>query len=186
MDTVINMDLVDLIVEKRFLGQEFLTWLWFKSDERGGTVYVPDHGDVQVLFERHLLLESSDEGDQLGKVICQGPQAELQEARTGLAVGKKLEQARMVIRRGDHEWRLSLKGSMLEYRSVRPPKTMSQSEESDDPAAREGLILDRIGLFETLARIIDDLFRLYLASRLSDGWPGELEKIRAWTSRDRA
>jgi hypothetical protein len=40
------MDLVDLIVEKRFLGQEFLAWLWFKSEERGGSVEVPGRGDV--------------------------------------------------------------------------------------------------------------------------------------------
>lgn len=174
------MDLVDLIAEKRFLGQEFLTWLWFKSDERGGSIDVPTHGDIQVLFERHLLLEYAD-GDLLEKVICQGPQAELQEARTGLAVGKKLEQARMIVRLGDHEWRLTIKGSMLEYRSVRPPKTMSQSEESNDPAAQEGLLLDRIGLFETLARILDDLFRMYLEVRVSADWPAELEHIRAWT-----
>lgn len=32
------MDLVDLMVEKRFVGQEFLTWLWWKSEERGGSV----------------------------------------------------------------------------------------------------------------------------------------------------
>ncbi len=35
------MDLVDLIEEKRFLGQEFLTWLWWKSEERGGVVALP-------------------------------------------------------------------------------------------------------------------------------------------------
>ena len=35
------MDLVDLIQEKRFLGQEFLAWLWFKSEERGGPVDIP-------------------------------------------------------------------------------------------------------------------------------------------------
>ena len=40
------MDLVDLITEKRFLGQEFLTWLWYKSEERGGSVNLPGRGDV--------------------------------------------------------------------------------------------------------------------------------------------
>ncbi len=38
------MDLVDLIAEKRFLGQEFLTWLWWKSEERGGSVSLPGPG----------------------------------------------------------------------------------------------------------------------------------------------
>ena len=50
------MDLVDLIAEKRFLGQEFLTWLWWKSEERGGSVEVAGRGDVGVVFEKHMLL----------------------------------------------------------------------------------------------------------------------------------
>jgi hypothetical protein len=173
------MDLVDLIAEKRFLGQEFLTWLWYKSDERGGSVYLPSAGDILLVFEKHMLLEYG-EGDAFEKLICQGLQAELQEARTGLAMGKKLEQARLLLRRGDYEWKFTLKASMLEFRSVRLPKTMSQAEESDDPAALEGMLLDRIGLFEELIRTIDELFRMFLALRTGEGWQEELIRLKAW------
>lgn len=173
------MDLVDLIAEKRFLGQEFLTWLWFKSEERGGAINLPGEGDIQVVFEKHLLLEHG-EGTSREKVICHGLQAELKEARTGLATGKKIEQARIYLARNDYEWRLSLKGSLLEYRNVKPPKAMSQSEESGDPAAQEGRFLDRIGMLEILTRTIDELFRIFLKTRVSPEWPGELAKIRAW------
>jgi len=40
------MDLVDIIAEKYFLGQEFLTWLWYKSEERGGAIELPGIGDL--------------------------------------------------------------------------------------------------------------------------------------------
>ncbi len=174
------MDLVDLIAEKRFLGQEFLTWLWYKSDERGGSIYLPGAGgDILLIFEKHLLLEYG-EGEAFEKLICQGLQAELQEARTGLAMGKKLEQARILLRRGDYEWKFTLKGSMMEYRSVRLPKTMSQTEESEDPAAVEGMLLERIGLIEELVRTIDGLFRMFLALRTGNDWPGELGRVREW------
>ncbi len=73
------MDLVDLIQEKRFLGQEFLAWLWYKSEERGGSVEVPGRGDVLVVFEKHMLLEYG-EGEANEKVICRGLQTELKEA----------------------------------------------------------------------------------------------------------
>lgn len=173
------MDLVDLIAEKRFLGQEFLTWLWYKSDERGGSVYLPSTGDILLVFEKHLLLEYG-EGDALEKLICQGLQSELQEARTGLSMGKKLEQARILLRRGDYEWKFTLKGSMMEFRSVRLPKTMTQAEEGEDAAAVEGRLLDRIGLYEELLRTVDELFRMFLAQRVGAGWPEELEKVRTW------
>ena len=174
-----QMDLVDLLEEKRFLGQEFLTWLWFKSDERGGTVFVPDIGDVQVVFEKHMLLEYG-EGEAHEKLICQGLQTELKEARTGLAMGKKLEQARILLAKDNYEWNLTLKASLLEFRSVKPPKTMASSEEGDDPAAVEGRLLDKIGLLEEAVNTIDELFRLFLKSRVSPDWDKECARMRAW------
>ena len=67
----------------------------------------------------------------------------------------------------------------MEYRSVRPPKTMESAEEFDE-AAREGRILDRIGLLEIMVRTIDELFRMFLKTRLSKGWEGEKDRIRGW------
>lgn len=173
------MDLVDLITEKRFVGQEFLTWLWFKSDERGGTILLPGAGDIQLVFEKHMLLEFG-EGESLEKIVCQGRQTELREARTGLAMGKKLEQARILLARDNHEWHLTLKGSMLELRSVKTPKTMASSEEGDSPEAVEGRLLDKIGMLEIAMRTIDELYRMFLTIRTGPEWDAELEKIRNW------
>ncbi|MEW6427703.1 MAG: hypothetical protein AB1568_06685 [Thermodesulfobacteriota bacterium] len=173
------MDLVDLIAEKRFLGQEFLAWLWYKSDERGGTIRLPSAGDIVLVFEKHLLLEYG-EGEALEKVICQGLQAELREARTGLALGKKPEQARLRIGIDAYEYLVTVKGSTMEYRSVKLPKTMNAAEELDEQAAREGMLLDRIGLYERLVRSIDELFRMFIEVRTGDRWPEEVAHIRSW------
>jgi recombination associated protein RdgC len=174
------MDLVDLMVEKRFLGQEFTTWLWYKSEERGGAVYLENTGtDIEVLFEKHILLESG-EGESYEKLICQGLQAELQEARTGLAMGKKIEQARIMLTRDDHEFHFSLKGSLFEFRSVRLPKTLTDSDESGDPESTAGRLLDRIGLYEIPMRTIDELFVMFLKKRVGEAWPAELDKLRNW------
>ena len=173
------MDLVDLIAEKRFLGQEFITWLWFKSEERGGAVELPGLGDVTVVFEKHMLLEYG-EGDAHEKIICQGLQAEMNEARTGLRMGKKLEQARILLGRGEFEWNLTIRASMFDFKSVKTPKTVASSDESDDPAAVEGRILEKISLYEQALQLMDELFRVYLHLRLSADWPAELERLRRW------
>ncbi len=177
-----QMDLVDLIEEKRFVGQEFLTWLWFKSDERGGTVMVPSIGDVQIVFEKHMLLEYG-EGESHEKVICQGLQTELKEARTGLATGKKLEQARILLGKNDYEWHLTMKASLMEFRSVKLPKTMAGSEEGNDPAAVEARLLDRIFLLEEAISTMDELYRMFLKIRISQDWPAEVSKVRAWVNK---
>jgi len=173
------MDLVDLIHEKRFLGQEFLAWLWYKSEERGGSVEVPGRGDVLVVFEKHMLLEYG-EGDASEKVICRGLQTELKEARAGLGLAKKPEQARIRLAWGDYEFSVTLAAAIFEFRNVRLPKTAGSEEDDGRAESLEGRILERIALFEQLTRLVDDLFRMYINVRASQLWNEELVKIRAW------
>ena len=174
------MDLVDLIAEKRFLGQEFLTWLWWKSEERGGTIELPTMGDVTVVFEKHMLLEFG-EGESSEKIICSGLQAELQEARTGLQMGKKLEQARIVLGHKSYEYSFTLAAALMEFRNVRLPKTeATESDRGENPEEVEGMILERIFLFEELIRLINVIFLKFLQLRLSEEWHDELIKVRAW------
>lgn len=176
------MDLVDLIDEKRFLGQEFLTWLWWKSEERGGSILLPERGDITVIFEKHMLLEYG-EGDTSEKLVCSGLQAELQEARTGLQVGKKLEQARIQIVHAEQEYNFTLAAALMEFRNVKLPKTAgTEGGISNDPEETEGMILERIFLFEELIRLVNELFRLFLKIRVAEQWPEELQKIRSWVN----
>ena len=177
------MDLVDIISEKRFLGQEFLTWLWYKSEERGGSVFVPGSGDIQLVFEKHMLLESGA-GESLERLICKGLQTELQEARTGLRMGKKLEQARIYLAKGEHEWRLTLGATLFEYRNMSLPRTVSPNEEAADPFAWEAKILERIGMSEEALHTVDELFRMFLQLRTSGDWPQELARLKGWIARN--
>nr|WP_320011308.1 hypothetical protein [uncultured Desulfobulbus sp.] len=173
------MDLVDLIQEKRFLGQEFLAWLWFKSEERGGSVDVPGRGDVLVIFEKHMLLEYG-EGEASEKVICRGLQTELREARAGLSLAKKPEQARLRLGYGDYEFGVTLSAAIFEFRNIRLPKTVDSADEGKDAESAEGRILERIALFEQLTALVGDLFRMFIKIRASNLWNEELVKIRAW------
>ncbi len=179
------MDLVDLIAEKRFVGQEFLTWLWWKSEERGGGVHLEGYGDIVISFEKHMLLEFG-EGEYSEKIICSGLQAELREARTGLQMGKKLEQARIKLVYGDYEWNFTLAAALMEFRSVKLPKT-AETEGSDDNAEEvEGMILERVFLFEELIRVVNQLFKQFLLVRIGDGWRQELLSLREWVSQQGA
>ena len=177
------MDLVDIISEKKFLGQEFLTWLWYKSEERGGAVFLPGSGDIQLVFEKYMILESG-EGESLERLICKGLQTELREARTGLRMGKKLEQARIYLARGDYEWRLTLGATLFEYRNVVLPRTVAASDEGSDPVAVEAKTLERIGMSEEALRTVDELFRLFLTLRTGRDWAEELAAVKRWISRD--
>ena len=173
------MDLVDLITEKRFLGQEFLTWLWYKSEEHGGSIYLPGRGDVLVVFEKHMLLEYG-EGEEREKVICRGLQTELKEARAGLSLAKKPEQARLRLGWGDQEFGVTLTAAVFEFRNIRLPKTVDSADEGEGPEHLEARLLERIALFELLCSLVLDLFALFIDIRASQQWPQELAGIRTW------
>ena len=174
------MDLVDLIEEKRFVGQEFLAWLWFKSEERGGSIELPGRGDIEVTFEKHMLLEYGN-GPESEKLICRGLQTELKEARAGLALGKKPEQARIKISSNDYEFSITLTAATMEFRSVRLPKTAGAGDgDGDDHESFEGQVLERISLFEEGTELVNELFRLFISIRASNSWSDELVKVRAW------
>jgi len=177
------MDLVDLIAEKRFIGQEFLTWLWWKSEERGGSVALDGSGnlagDITVVFEKHLLLEYG-EGESSEKCICSGLQSELKEGRTGLVMGKKLEQARIQLVRDDYEWNFTMAAGVMEFRNIKLPKTAAAQEGGENPEEAEGRVLERVFLFEEMVRLVQALFRMFLEVRVGQGWKDELVRIRKW------
>jgi hypothetical protein len=176
------MDLVDIIAEKKFLGQEFLTWLWWKSEERGGSVSLPGKGDISIVFEKHMLLEYG-EGTASEKLICRGLQTELKEARTGMFMGKKLEQARIRLEQDQYEWSFTLAAGMMEFRNVRLPKTAAtEGDAANKKEEMEGMILERLYLFEELIRIVNALFRIFLQVRICSNWKDEVVKIRQWVN----
>jgi recombination associated protein RdgC len=172
------MDMVDLIKDKAFWGQEFLTWLWYVTDVNNGLVDCPGYGTVEIWLENRLVLQSGS-GNARQTVTCQGKDLDLEEARTALREGKKVSQMRLRLAAEAKEWRLSLKAEGLELGSVRPPETLDMDEEEAGSLA--GRLLDRVAVFQELSKILDVLFSRFLAIRLTDAWDAEERpRIRRW------
>jgi hypothetical protein len=163
-----------------FLGREFLTWLWFKSEERGGTIMVPDAGDISVAFVRRIVLESG-EGQYSETVVCQGYHADLREAKAALREGKKIKEARLRMGVGAEEWEFTFKADEFQFQSLKLPAIVKFAEEEGDG---EGRILERIYLIETALRTMEQLFSLFLNKRLLPEWLSEeLPRIQHWMNR---
>jgi hypothetical protein len=176
-------DALTLIREKGFLGQDFLTWLWFKAEERGGAVLVPGHGDLAVAFERFMALEEG-EGDASESLTCRGRRTELREARVGLRAGKKVVRAHIRLGMGDEEWRLTLDGATLDVKSLRASGTPRESEEEGGDIAFEGRVLERAFLLQKATDALDLLFKTFLTTRVDPlAWDEERPRIAGWIGR---
>jgi len=162
-----------------FLGREFLTWLWFKSEERDGAVMIPGTGDVQVILARRLILASGD-GEYSESVICQGLHANLREGKAAIREGKKIKEARIKLGVGTDQWELTLKADRFQFQSLKLPAGMAMNEEEEEEE-KEGRILERISLTETALKTIDQLFALFLAKRLAAQWSSEeIPRMKKW------
>lgn len=165
------MDLVDMIIEKKHIGQDFLTWLWWKSEEFGGVVNT-DGEFIGVTFGGKMRLESADEN-----VVCNGKTSELDEAMAGLRVGKKPEQANIILEKDSMKFGTVFSASMFEFKSVSLPRVEGQPESPDE---YDGLILERVYLYERLIRISIELLNAFFSDRDENGNLVSMPELLAW------
>jgi DNA recombination-dependent growth factor C len=160
------------------LGREFLTWLWFKSEERGGAVQVSGSADVEISFARRLALESGG-GEYSESIVCQGLHAGLKEGKAAIEEGKKVKEARMQLGIGPEKFEFTLKGDSFHFQTLRFPEGMEEAEEGEND--KGGRVLERIYLMEKAVKATDQLFHTFLKRRLSPQWSSEeIPRIRKW------
>ena len=152
-------------------GRDFLTWLWFKSEERDGSVMIPNTGDVEVIFLQKIVLESG-EGEYAETVACRGLHADLEEGKSALRKGKKVTEARIQLGAGDDRFEFTFKADTFSFQSLRLPSPTDLDEED-----RDGKILERIYLAEGAMKTMEQLFALFLERRLSPQWKAEEEAL---------
>jgi len=150
------------------VGREFLTWLWFKSEERNGFIDLPGRGDIEVVFLRRLVLESGN-GIDSETVTCHGANADLKEGKEALRQGKKIREGRIRLRIDADTWEFTFKADTYGFQSLKLPETVEMADEKD----LEGRSLERIYLIERVIKTMDDLFVLFLTLRQSERWQNE-------------
>ena len=165
------MDLIDKINNTRFLGKEFLTWLWFRSEQNEGLIQAGDMETVELWFDDKLVLSGADGSEQgiiRGEAPTEGP-----EARAALSMGKKVAEAKLRVIKGQRKWSLNIKGDTLAMSGTRIPALLTREE--DDQA------FERFYLIEEVNDIVLALYRGFVELRLDkEKWGAELETMRAW------
>ena len=159
-----------------FWGREFLTWLWFKSEERSGIIYVPDKYEIEIIFLQRMVLASGD-GEYSETVVCQGLHSDMKEGREALRQGKKIKEARLRLTNDATKWEFTFKADYFQYQSLKLPTTIDSDEDPD----REGQNMERIYLVETAIETMDRLFAAFCRLRLSPQWENEeLPRMGKW------
>lgn len=176
------MNLGELLEQKIFLGQEFLTWLWFLQENEGGAE-VKDLGWVELTLGERLVLGPAMGADG-SRITVSGPESSLAEAREALRQGKLVEALRLGLEIHGEEYALNLEAAELALKSLKLPTTASPGE---DPEGLEGLVLERVALLENTVKAVEGLLGLFLAQRLHPEDGPELHRAMGrWAGQEEA
>jgi len=155
------------------IGMDFLTWLWFYFEERGGMLTVEEQ-PYAIMIEGPLTFYMEGSGAHV-TVLRKGEPLVSSEAKTALLVGKKLRHAKIVVARGEESWSAMLDAKTFVFRGLKIPK---------------GEAMDSVGRFEermiSLEKFRDALFSFYdrfLDERLDSArWQETQQVIHRWVT----
>lgn len=167
------MGVAELVTQKAFLGKEFLTWLWFRSEV--DPVLDLDEGQRCEVETLETIALDAQFGDTKTVALKGEAPGGSPEAASALLEGKKMRRGRFRLNHDAVEWILSLDGETMNISGLKLPKTGRLPFE-------ESIELRVTSMLEFEA-LLERLFTGFVEMRLDeDAWPQELEKIQAWVA----
>lgn len=160
------------------LGQDFLTWLWFRSDVAPSFFRTDDGQPFQVSMEKRVTVTGYVGFDRETTAMTSSYEgAPLTEARLGLRRGKKVTSALIHLTKDDFGFDVSVKAADFSLNSLKTPK-IDKPDRDDDPDA---LFLEKVFLIETAVTLLDSLYRQFLGLRLDEGkWKKTMDEMMKW------
>jgi hypothetical protein len=161
----------------RFLGHEFLTWLWFLIETDPESIRVVDEEVVSLSVGNRIVIENLRDDDAVETVTIKGDDAGLEEALVSLKKGAVVTEMNLIFRVGDNEWRFTLKGESLNISSLKTPETAPVKAPEDI----EGALLEKAFLCERVVTLVRRLFDRFIRIRISNEWSEKtVGDIRSW------
>jgi len=143
-----------------FLGEEFLTWLWFRWETEGGEFHLPGGRVVGVALDDFLTFAAPSD-DETEQTLRHGLPTRTEEARTALRQGRRLRRARMILAEGPRQWSVTVDGATMRLSGAKLPEDAEECESEADRTA------DRAANWLALHELVHSLYTMFLKARLA-------------------
>jgi len=166
--------------DQSFLGREFLTWLWHRTDAGDGVVALAADGRtplpdaVSVMFTKSLQLDCDFLSTGRTCVYADGP-TRAPEAKVALSVGKQPTKAGLILSEAGAQYALSLDATRFHVTGLRLP-------EVDEPAP-EARLEERLMHVVRCAAIVDAAYARFLKERFGGHFGKTFSAMRQWVMR---
>ena len=163
----------------KFIGHEFLTWLWY-SIENNDTVI--DHSDLPAIvlaLGKRMVLENPRE-NHAETITIKGGYSNFEAGFLPLKQGALVTELSLEAKSKETTWEFNLKGESLAVANMRI-SNLGPVETDEDI---EGAVLEKIYLLEQVHAYIDALFEKFLIIRVSNQWNQKVvPQIQQWLQR---
>ena len=160
----------------KYLGWEYLTWLWFVIEREPEKIQrVTNHASMLNLGNR-IVLENRKK-DTVESITIKGDEAGLEEGLLALRKGALVTEINLLFKKGDEQWRFTLKGESFHLVGLKCPKTGAVASQEE----LEGAVLEKVYLCEQAVQTMDKIFNVFIALRLSDAWKKKIvPRVKKW------
>jgi hypothetical protein len=160
----------------RFLGDEFLTWIWYLVDTRQETFRSADPDCSTLEIGNRIVLENR-RSKSVERISIRGDEAGMEEGKLALQKGALVAEISLVFKTGEHQWSFSLKGESLNVSSLKTPgPSMPQSPEEMEP-----FLIDRGGQLNKILIFVQNLYKIFIQARVSNSWASKtVPSVSKW------
>lgn len=163
-----------------FLGNEFLTWLWYAIDTDHAVLHETDEEVVSFQIGNRIVLERSLHDESVETITIKGDDASLEEGILSLRKGAVVTELNLVFEIGDHRWRFNVRGESFNFTGFKVPETGNVEKKEEI----EGAVLEKVFLHAKAIDLIDGLFKRFIHLRVSNNWKSEVvPQMKRWLAR---
>lgn len=159
--------------DHRFLGHEFLAWLWYRGQTGDGVFDIQNRGQIIATIEGSIALRCPCDVSGTTTIRCDAP-AVAAESRAGLRIGKLPTRMGLLLASSTDDWSFTLDAERLTVSSLK----IAPPDEKDQRAALEY----RFELIRDVLVVLDGLLETFLRIRLESEWEAELTGMRRWAT----
>ncbi len=131
------MDLSLVERENTLLGQDFLTWLWYKDRQRKRAVLTQGQTHLYLANGNKRSRSREARGETKATTTVSSPGNEMSEARTGLPARQEGQQgANSCSPWTKTNWLVQISAADFGLSGLKTPKIATKDDEGDDPDAK--------------------------------------------------
>ncbi len=159
------------------IGLDFMTWLWFYWEAKGGLVKaspLPDAEQYATMLEGPLTFYLEGEGAHQA-VLSEGEPLLSSEAKTALVGGKKLCAAKFSVAFGNGTWECRVDARTFAFRGLKVPKSDAKEPGEQFQA--------RMEMLQTFLGVFWELYGMFLDIRKDEEeWKKTVDEMKTWIS----